>query len=407
MKTCRVCGFHNPDANQRCTNCQSLLNAAAGWQRSAPVGDIKQWLLTATLGFFETIWRRNPLRHVWKLPSKALPYRYPCQAAVLGLLPPLGQLYNRQVGKALLLGVGFWGSVALGIQTLHQPWSNALLLAVFLYWVFIATDALITAIRINGEHWSFRNSVATWCAMLFYAGIAITAVQFLLPTLFLLALGIAMTALVSTGRLRHVDYSWRTWSTVLTAALLILVVTASLQNSGRIFALVRLRDNIGSGNELRRGDLLLVSYAAYWFRTPRVGEVVYFDPPAFRAEEPRSGTMIIINAKDYFQRIAGQGGDIIETSPPQLLRNGAPLANQLEPFGMEFIAVARKFRVPEDHYFLPMTNIPRELLNVTPPRLFQPGWVFPQWEDACIVPSNAIMGKVVAIVNPPEKRRWF
>lgn len=376
--------------------------------RPAPWRELKSWAPTLTFGLLETLWRWCPLRRCWELPSTtSLPYRYPWQAAFVALIPPFGQLYNRQFGKAVVLGSAFWSTMAVAILTLRHPWSNALLLVLFLFWVFICTDAFVTAVRINGEHWSFRNSVATWCAMLFYAGVAVTAVQFLLPMLFLLGLGITVTVLTSIGHLRHTDHSWKAWVFVLSAALLILVGVAPLNNSGRIFAFVRLNDDIGAGKELRRGDLLLVAYSAYWFRSPKIGEIVHYDPPAFRAEQPISSTMVIINAKDYFQRIAGQEGDVIETSPPLLLRNGTIVAKDREPFGLELIAIARQFHIPPNHYFLPMTSIPRELFNVPPPRLFQPGWVFPHWEEACIVSSHAIMGKVVAIVNPPQRRRWF
>lgn len=408
MKTCRICGFHNPDNNERCTNCQSLLQTPKRLLRPAPWRELKSWLPTLTFGLLEKLWRWCPLRRCWELPpTTSLPYRYPWLAAFLALLPPFGQLYNRQFGKAVVLAGAFWCTGAVAILTLRHPWSNALLLVLFLFWVFICTDAFVTAIRINGEDWSFRNSIATWCAMLFYAGVAVTAVQFLLPMLFLFGVGTTVTVLTSLGRLRHTEHSWKSWTLVLAAALLILVGVASMNNSGRIFAFVRLSDDIGSGKELRRGDLLLVSYSAYWFRPPQLGEIVHYDPPAFRAEQPNSATMIAINAKDYFQRIAGQGGDIIETSPPRLLRNGTIVAKEHEPLGLEIIAVARQFHIPPKHYFLPMTNIPRESLNVPPPPLFHPGWVFPKWEEACIVPAHSIMGKVLAIVDPPQRRRWF
>ncbi|MGC8840350.1 MAG: S26 family signal peptidase [Candidatus Sumerlaeaceae bacterium] len=286
------------------------------------------------------------------------------------------------------------------------------MLLLVLLWITVATDAFVTAIRINGETWSFRNSVAAWFAMVFYAGCLFTAFQFLLPFLFLSGTFFVLVVLSSVGRLRHKTVGWKTWAAIAGVALGLLVPVAGLRGSGRVFALVRVTKDLDF-TELRAGDLLLVWYGAYWFRSPQLGEVVHFDPPRFVVEKPGtlSSETFVINIQDYFQRVCGVGGDTIQISPPLILRNGQLLSRSLYPFGADNLTVPFRFAIPERYYFLPVTVIPRDafasLIAGEPPTLFQRGWIFRDWDKACLVPREAITGKVLSIADPPSRRRWF
>lgn len=414
MKACKICGFHNPDENTRCTRCQSVLQPEPGSALPEPTSwaALRESVTARILGLAEQLWKRFPISRFWELPPRPLPYRYPWVAAWLSLLPPAGQLYNRQSRKAAFLGLVFWGGMWLALFTLRAWWNNYLLVGLVVLWSTIVTDAFVTSVRINGERWSFRNTLATWFAMIFYAGVLITCLQFLLPTLFLGLAVLVLGVLTSLGLLRHRAINWKTWLAVAGIALLLLVPVAALRGSGRVFAFVRVTKELDRA-EMRFGDTLLVWYGAYWFREPKLGEVVHFDPPRFLME--RTGALssetYIVNIQDYFQRVCGVPGDTIEIAPPLILRNGQLLPRSDYPLGAENLTAPFRFVIPEGHFFLPVTVIPRDTLvgmvAGQPPALFQRGWIFKDWDRACVVPRSAIMGKVLAIANPPERRRWF
>lgn len=414
MKTCKTCGFHNVDTNERCLRCGCILESAADASRVTTrtrLLHLSQFLLYFFLGLIERVWRWTPLRRLWELPAHPLPYRYPWLAAALTLVPPFGQLYNRQIGKALLLGGLFWAWAFLCVETLREPWSNAALFAWLIYWIWLSTDAFATAVRINGEPWSERNTVAVAFAMAFYTGLIITACQYLLPALFVVVASVVIGFMSSLSRLFHQRVSWKLWCALGVLFTFVLLAISLVRGSGRIYAFVTIHDDIGEGdNGLHRGDMLLVSYSAYWFREPQLGEVVEFDPPAFSVRKASGLTadMWLINIKNYYQRIVAIGGDEVEVSTEGLRRNGDEVKGDLLPFGHENMSRAQlRLTVPRGHYFVPITTIPRYLFSVSPPPLFAAGYSYQGWIEACLVPPSAISGKVIAIVNPPTRRRWF
>ncbi len=363
MTECPVCGFRNMSSNVRCLKCRALLRdddkevgaafGAADAKRDGP-------RFPAVAGALATLRRKNPLRRFWRLPEH-LRYRFPYAAGLLSLLPGLGQLYNRQPGKGALLAVCWWTGAAACLLTIREPYSNFLLIALLLGYLMIWNDAVASAVRINGELWSFRNSLALWCAAMFSAGALITGTQFL--------------------GMNHVSF-------------------------------VRVLDS-ATDPDIRLGDIVLTNHMAYWFSKPALGEVVYFDPARFTAEQPGAvmSSSISINIKDYYQRVAGLPGDLIEKREGRVYRNGSPLPPHMEPFNADAIPDGEKFDIPLDRYWLPVTRFPTDVFgalmgapNIKP---FEKGWIFRGWHDASLVPARAIRGKGVAILHPSERRRWL
>jgi hypothetical protein len=425
MKVCKVCGFHNVDASNRCLRCQAILDDGCGEPvRTSP--RLKEHIaaqLCLVQGTIERVWRWLPLQRMWHIPQQPIPYRHPTVAAALSLFPPLAQLYNRQHAKALFVAGLFWGWGVCCYATLYHPMNNLLLLLWLLGWAAQCSDSIAASIRINREAWSFRNSLAMWFAVLFYAGLVVTALQFLLPVLCLVACVVGAGVTAALNHFSRTRASMRIWLILGSMAMLVVIGVSSLRGSGRIFAFVRLVDDVG-GDEMRRGDLLLVCYGAYWFSEPEPGEIVHFDPPRFIAEIPSAlaSTRLVVNATDYFQRVTARGNDVVESTATRFLVNGIDLPRELWPFGWEEMPPLTRV-VPSDHYFLPVVLIPRDVLAAalgglvrpgsannelipTPRRVFQPGWIFSGWEEASMVPREAIRGKVLCVVNPPPRRHW-
>ena len=407
MIACPVCGFRNTDRNVRCLKCQALLrddddelrNAwreARGRTESAP----RIWL--------EGLWGRmtlhNPLRSLWEVPQ-GLRYRHPWLAGGLALLPGLGQVYNHQFGKALLLAALGWGMAAVALLTLREPWSNLFLLALLLTLIAVWSDAVTTAIRANGGYWSFRNSVAMWFGGLFLAGVIATALQFLLPSL-LGAVLIVMLGVVgashesSPAGLRRV----RGLLVAGGAILLVLALLAWRSDTQRVYTLVRVTKPV-SQPVIARGDLVFVNNIAYWFRGPRLGEIIHFDPESFTIQ--RGEDLVVVNPQDYFQRVAGVEGDVIEVRDGRLWRNGAPMPDHLLPMGADQLPALR-YEVPKGRVFAPVLHIPEDrvasMLGAGRTPTLASG-VLGGYVESTMVPRKSVFGRAVGVVNPPAHRK--
>ncbi len=72
---------------------------------------------------------------------------------------------------------------------------------------------------------------------------------------------------------------------------------------------------------LQEGDRILVNKFIYYFKEPKVGDIIVFDaPPAALQGSPR---------KDFIKRVVGVPGDRIAVKDQKLYRNGKPVA---EPY---------------------------------------------------------------------------
>lgn len=365
MIVCPVCAFRNVGSQVRCLKCQALLREdeveVADALARADELTRREFAAGAFKGLLHRLRSRNPLRALWALPEHVR-YRFPFTAGLLSLVPGLGQVYNRQPGKGFLFAGLWWSGAAVCLVTLRHPWSNVLLLLLLLGWLLIWSDAVASAVRINGGLWSFRNSVALWFAAMFLAGVTISGAQFF---------------------------------------------------GMNLVSLVRVLDS-SQEPHIRSGELVLTNHMAYWFSEPKLGEVVYFDPGRFTAEFPGAlaSASMSINIKDYFQRVSGLPGDRIEKREGRLYRNGALVPPELEPFGLELIPDGESFTVPKGRYWLPVTSIPSDffavaLFDASSPSLSAPGWIFKGWREACLISREELRGRAAAVLDPPGQRRFL
>jgi signal peptidase I len=349
---------------------------------------------------------RNPLRHWWELPQ-GLPHRYPWMAGMFAFFPGAGQIYNHQWGKAVLLAGSWWVLAAVAWFTIYEPFSNAVLIMLLLALIYIWSDAVTTSNRINGGFWPLRNAVALWFAGLFLAGIVITALQFLLPALlFAAVLGwVAVVKVIhesTPGALRRARWLWVSAAVILT----LLLAGVWRSDTQRIFSFVRIIKS-SSAPLIEQGDMVLVNNIAYWFARPTLGEIIHFDPAAFRIETGGgTGDAIVVNPQDYFQRVCGLGGDVIEMRDGQILRNGAPMPAGILPIDAGQLPALR-YEVPSDHVFAPVIQIPEDLMasllqNRSSTSLSE--GVLIGYIESTMVPYDKIFGRAWGIVNPPGHR---
>ncbi|MCX7717434.1 MAG: signal peptidase I [Candidatus Sumerlaeaceae bacterium] len=412
MRVCPVCDFRNTDTSTRCLKCNALLvHDEAEVKKSLRQADRDREsdLALIARGTLERLWRRNPLRRYWALPEN-LPYRFPFGAGLLSIVPGLGQCYNHQLAKAALFAAAWAALLALCIATFFEPYSNFLLLTLLLLHLFIWNDAVVTAVRINGQQWSARNSIAMWFALLFFAGIFFTGIQYLLPVLILMILLLWATVARSVKWLDRNHWSTRASAILIGGAIVFALIgfLATSTRNSNLFSLVRVFKS-SSAPVIKAGDLVLVNHAAFFLREPRLGEIIYFDPPRFSIECPGfQSNVYSVNIRDYFQRICGLPGDRLAVRNGRLWRNGAELPDSLQPIGVEQLP-PWEFSVPEGHYFAPVTAIPDDLLvqgmHGVGGLSLTGGCILKGYDAATAVPLTAIKGRAEAILNPPPRRQ--
>lgn len=152
---------------------------------------------------------------------------------------------------------------------------------------------------------------------------------------------------------------------------------------GLLFQLWIARPANISGNSmeptLSHGDRVIVTRVPYWFRGPRVGDIIAFP---YRQGE-------------YFiKRITAIPGDVVDVSEHQFVVNGTPMDDE---FSAELIFVQSDVDfpviVPENSFFVLGDN-----RNVSKDSRFQ---------DVGFIPFEQIIGKAVMQIWPLNALRIF
>jgi signal peptidase I/TM2 domain-containing membrane protein YozV len=365
MLVCPVCAFRNPHSNERCIRCNALL------QRNQEIIDQamyegaekarKQYLRDLVAAPLEKF-ARAIYQPSWA-PRTDLGYRFPYTAGALSVLPGLGQLYNGQIGKAITLFTAWLALLVLCVFTITAAFSNALLLALVVMWMLIWNDAVGTAIRTNGQRWPLRNSLALLFGGFALVGAFLTAAQFF---------GLS------------------------------------------IVSFVRMKQDV-SRPQILINDRVWVNHVGYWFRKPRLNEMIWYDPPRFTAEA--GNNMYSVDVKSYFQRVIGTEGDHVQKKGGAFVRNGDEIPRSEWPIGGELM-MDFDVMVPAGHVLAPVINVPQDALgnligSIIAPTMAsfsyvgQDGFGFPDWQKHMMVPIRDVYGRAVAVVDPPEHRHWF
>lgn len=363
MKLCPRCGFANLDSRDRCLRCRAVLGHDPGVE---PLR-VRRRLETAGL--------RRRLRQLGRATAAAVrprlpvnvPHRFPLTAALSGVVPGLGQIYNRQALKAVYILAGW---LALGALTAWRVFDPRLayptLFAWAAFWLYGAADAMATAIRINGQAWTPRQ---TWGAYFALASIA-SAVWFV--TVFL-ASPLVYFRLIDNGRLAPV---------------------------------------------FQRGDFIWLDKWCLWFGgEPRRGEYIYYDPAGFTMHQGQDA--ILYDAQNFIERVIGLPGETVVVrrgadGEAQITVDGEPLPRDLYPISTRFLPPHREFVIPGDRWLiLQSTTMPDgfiESLLGAPREIGLSGIDFEperRWTQSCLVAREQMIGRVFAISHPPERRRWF
>jgi TM2 domain-containing membrane protein YozV len=362
MRICPRCGFANLDENERCLKCQARLGhhdivqeTPTRLRRFDPAGlQRRATRLWQTL----TDWMRP------RLPAE-LPHRRPATAVVLSLVPGLGQIYNRQPLKAVWFTLAWAALLALAIWTFLTQWSYPTLFAWLGLWLWMANDALVTAIRINGQAWTPRHSWGT---------------AFAIVTMMAFAWFILLTAMSP-------------------------------------FLYFRLIGQDDFAPLFKRGDFIWLDKWCLWFGgEPRRGEYIYYDPAGFLMHRMRDA--YAYDAENFIGRVIGLPGEtvVVDHAEPDIsiTVNGKPLPRDLYPPFTQYLPGHREFHVPPDRWLILQTHTMTDgfvqaITGVTPAPSLSGADLDPEksWTKSNYVSRDQMIGRVFAISHPPERRRWF
>jgi len=403
MKACPRCGFYNVDERDRCLKCNSILEH--DWAAAQQKVRLRRFQFHhvssagANLYYAVRGWFHFPL-------PESCPYRNPWLAGFLSLLPGLGQIYNRQYRKAAWVFLGFLAALWLAAVTILHPLSY-LFIALLVAWVlYCFNDAMVTATRIDGQEWTRGYTVASFSALFFYLGIFVSLSQFFLIGLFAgFILYCLYSAFWGSGEVNKAK--------VLTTAAVafgILLLCCFLSRSGNpvIHRWIYWEQDVLAPS-LVKGDFIYVDCFTYWFREPRLGELVFYNPRTYSIRQGEN--TYVVNLLNAIERVVALPGDRFVRENEQFYRNGQLVPPQLQPLNPAGLPVSFAFDVPQGHYLVLISYGPEESIlgglggtyRAPSPREGASG----DWGAACMVARDEIYGRCLFIWHPVRHRRWL
>lgn len=360
MKQCKSCGFYNTDEQERCLKCSAVLEHSPNGITLRSLPTRRKRIKIAPFAWANRFSYAIKQYFTFELPQD-VEWRYPWVAGWLGIIPGLGQIYNHQYRKAVWFFLG-WVVLLIAFILTITLWVNLAvnaLLVIYMLWSF--NDGVVTATRINGQEWRLRQTLALLSYLLFMLGVLLMLAQFFFTPLFILV---------------YVS-----------------------------------QDTLAPG--LRKGDRLFIDCVTYWFRSPKRGEIVYYDPPRYTIEIPGEveTKTYVINERRSFGRVVGLPGDRYERRAGKYYLNGQPVPPGLEPLTSSALWQDFEFEnVPEGKILVVIGHASTEeafigVLGGRSPK-FTEG-IVKGWKEACLVTKKEIFGRGICIYYPPPRRQWL
>ena len=293
-------------------------------------------------------------------PIPEAPHRFPYLAAFLSLFCGLGQIYNHQYKKAAFFFIAYIIGFAAVISTISAHYSNLIILLFIAFMLYAYNDGLVTAVKINGQIWTFRYSLAAYSSLFFLLGAGFLVGQFFISP---------------------------------------------------IFKIIRVTQNT-LAPILHKGDAVFVDCLSYWIVNPRIGDLVFYNPEALHIEIPGmiETTRYSIKERRTFETIMGLPGDIVERKAGQFFRNGNPMPMWCQPVCPNNIFQDLRFEVPKDKYLAIYSHSPEQMqlglsFGGKTPALNSPNVILVDWDKVCLIEKKQIIGRALFIINPPRHRR--
>lgn len=369
MRKCPSCGFNNPDTRDRCVRCSALLVSQA-LPDGSHVADAPPPAFQALKVQLNLLSYRIGRKLGGKLPT-GMSYRYPWTAAYLGLIPGAGQLYNGQPIKAVIFILIYLAHLAVMVATLYHPWNNLVALVCVFWILYVLADGFVTAVRINGDPWRWRQVAAVWFALMFCLGVVLTAGQFL--------------------------------------------------GSG-VFQLVTMRQST-MAPAIMQGDKFFVLGWPFLRTNAKPGSFVYYDPKDYviTKQMAYSADTYTVNERNSFGVVTAMPGEVVSCTGDGVIRvDGAPVdakrlpvnPNGVAPFGNVRIKVGEVGVIishgSSDHAIGLSKLMSEYALDTPSPRdALKGGWGIQKYDLSVPTPMQDLHGVILFRYYPPERREWF
>lgn len=360
MKICPRCNFYNQEQRNTCLKCGWALDKKdVEYELPKPKNKSNLYIIPRSVRHFT----RKIKGYLKSDIPDDVPHRFPFVAATLGLFFGLGQVYNHQYKKAVFFLIGHIIALYIVISTITASYSNLIILLYAGFVLSAYNDAFVTALKINGQQWTLRYTIAALSGFFFVLGLGIILGQFFFSPFFKIII-IAQDAVAPT---------------------------------------------------LRKGDVVYVDCMGYWFGgKPRRGDIIFYNPEPFNIEVPGGGMdspVYNVREKRTFERVLGIPGDKVERRDGDFYVNGREKPSWYQPMNPENVFENMSFEVPSGRFLAIYSHSPKDLLEGaltgvdTIPKLTAPGVILKGWEDTCMVEEKRIIGRAVLILNPPKRRR--
>ncbi len=362
---CRKCGIHNPESNKVCFHCKSPLIALEDLKIDTHLDeDHAQFhaIKNTTLRF--QLIRDTLVRSIQFLNHQYQFLKRPWLAAWFSVIPGMGQIYNGQIFKAIPFLISFITLVTLFIAFIKQDISNWFMYATCGVIIIAFMDAFSTAVIKNQ-----RSSVSKrqYFSLFFYG-------------LFLMGFTLLMLQWYSHG----------------------------------LFQLINI-NNDSLSPYFENGDRICVNRCTYWFHTPQRGDIVFYQPHSFSAEDSQ-GNLFIIGQDNFIERIIGLPGETVEFHDGNISINGNPLPQKNYPLVTTSMPGFLKIKLPSDSYFILQSVVPQpgdtlhdKFFGILGEASHHNASIRDEenWQKSSVIPRNKIIGKPWFIYNPPSHRNFL
>lgn len=370
MKTCPQCGFHLTDLEERCIRCGAYLETISRPDSQ----DLPREDFAFTGGETPSRWR-------WRLPGRLaagvrrrlyflrraleselpadLHFRNPWVSGALSIVPGLGQLYNHQPKKAVLIILFIAACCGVAWLTLYESYSNWILLGALVAYVYSFQDAFCTAKEINRDYLPWQHRVAFYFAWIFYIWLACILGQYI--------------AVHGLFQFRYQAYD---------------ELAPYLSQGERYFV-----------------DML---------STPKVGDVVLYDPKRLIIEQigELENNLFVLNPTSMIERVVAGPGQTFERRNGVFYRDGQQVPLEEAPLVTKYLSPNLKLVAPPGAYVVVYSyTFGHDLIYEwagmpsRPPKLDQPGQIVKNWAEVCIVEPQEIKGRLLFVYQPPAARR--
>lgn len=136
-------------------------------------------------------------------------------------------------------------------------------------------------------------------------------------------------------------------------------------------------------------------------------------PRSFAIEQ--GSDRVLIQPRNYIERVVGLPGDIFERRDGEFFRNGQPASPNEQPIVQNQLPMDFRLEAPVDQYIILMSYTGSDIdptmgpvlgtVHMQAPRLNEGG---PRrWEKQNLVPLKDIEARVWFVYQPPQARRWL